>query len=364
MKVKWWNINLGKEELKSVLNVFSNKSFSLGPITKKCEIEIAKFLKIKNIILVNSGSQGMLLSLLALNIKPNDEVIIPNVAWISLLNAIKIIGAKPILVDVEENRPLMDPKKILKKITKKTRAIVPVHMNGRKANMIEIKKIAKKKKLWLLEDAAQAYGVKYGKKYLGSIGDLSVFSMSMTKTVTSGQGGFIATNNNFLAKKIRLMRNQGAVNVNKIYKWANFGFNFKITDLQSAIAIIQIKKFKKNSVRLIKNYKYFSEKLKDYKDYITPANINLSKKEIPVYNEFICKSRHKLQKFLAKKSIDCREFYPNLNKVKYIKLKKENFNNSEVYEKKSLYLPSGPDLPRSQLDYVIRNIKLFYEKRK
>ena len=122
MKINWWNIKIGKEEKKSVYKVFLNKSYSLGPITAKLEKKLEKFLDVKNVIAVNNGSHGMLLSLLSLELKPNDEVIIPNIGWISLLNAIKILNLKPIFVDVEENKPLIDINKIQKKNYKKNKS--------------------------------------------------------------------------------------------------------------------------------------------------------------------------------------------------------------------------------------------------
>jgi perosamine synthetase len=360
MKINWWNIKIGKEEKKSVNQVFSNKSFSLGPITAKLEKELEKFLNVKNVITVNNGSHGMLLSLLSLELKPNDEVIIPNIGWISLLNAIKILNLKPILVDVEENKPLIDINKIQKKITKRTKVIIPVHMNGRISNMDKLMRLAKKNKISVIEDAAQAFGVKFNKKFLGSFGDIGVFSMSMTKSLCAGQGGFLVVRNSTLAKKLKIIRNQGAVDVFKISIWKNFGFNFKITDMQSAIALSQLKKFKKYFKKMKSNFIVYENALKKISNFIYPAFIDHKKGEVPLYNEFICKKRSQLIEYLKKNDVESREFYPNFDKVKYMKIKKEKFPNSRIYENSSLYLPSGPNLKLKEIKKTIKLIKNFY----
>ena len=362
--IKWWNTNLGIEAKKKV-NYALDKSFiSQGPLTKELEKKISIFLKAKNIIAVPNGSQGMLLALLSFNLKINDEIIVPNVAWISLMNSIKILNLKPILVEVEKNRPVMCMSDLKKKITKKTKVIIPVHMNGRITNMIKINEIAKKHRIKVIEDAAQSFGVKYRNNFMGTFGDIGVFSMSMSKTITSGQGGFLIVKRKKLANKIIKMRNQGAENVNKIYKWKNFGFNFKLTDLQSAIAITQLQKFIKNKKILISNYLYYKKLLLGMEKYIYPANIDIKKGEIPTYNEFICKKRLNLLNYLFKNGIETREFYPNFNKVEYIKFKKSRFLNSEIYEKNSLYLPSGPDLKKKEIQKVVKYIRKFYEGNK
>jgi dTDP-4-amino-4,6-dideoxygalactose transaminase len=358
--IKWWNLKLGNKEKKSINQIFLYKSFSLGPVTQKLEKELEKFLKVKNVIAVNSGSNGMLLSLLSLDLKANDEIIIPNVGWISLLNAIKILNLKPILVDVEENKPLIDIDKIQKKITKKTKVIIPVHMNGRISDMNKLLYLAKKKNIYIIEDAAQAFGVKFKKKYLGTFGDIGVFSMSMTKALCAGQGGFLVVNNGILAKKLKIMRNQGAVNVFKISVWKNFGFNFKITDMQSAIALSQLKKIKKYIRKMKNNFILYENLLKNFSNYIFPAFLDHKKGESPLYNEFICKNRRHLMNYLKTNNIETREFYPNFDKVKYMKIQKGKFPNSRIYQNSSLYLPSGPNLKLEEIKRTTKFIKNFY----
>ncbi len=242
----WWHKSLEKKEIiKSLSKVINSEELSTGKITTILEKEISKFLKVKHIIMVSSGSMANVLAFMALGIKPKDEVILPNVGWISVINACKILNAIPVIVDVQKNKPLINIDQIEKSITKKTKIVFPVYMNGRVADYSRIKKICKKKKIFLVEDAAQAFGVKYKNKFLGTNGDIGIFSTSITKNFTSGLGGFLATNNNSLAKKIYSMRRHGFSDVQNIKNWNKYGGNFKITDLQSAIALIQLKNMKK-----------------------------------------------------------------------------------------------------------------------
>ena len=360
--IKWWNVKLGNNEKKSINKIFFYKSFSSGPMTRKLEKKLEKYLRVKNVIAVNSGSNGMLLSLLSLELKPNDEIIIPNIGWISLINSLKILNLKPILIDVEKNRPLIDIGKIQKKITKKTRVIIPVHMNGRVSDMKKLLYLAKKNNISIIEDSAQAFGVKFKNNFLGSFGGIGVFSMSMTKIPCAGQGGFLVVKKNKLANKLRLMRTQGADDVFKVKYWRNFGFNFKITDMQSAIALSQLRNIDKYINKMKNNFSIYEKLLKNLSNYIYPAFINLKNGEMPLYNEFICKNRLKLINHLNKNDIETREFYPSFNKVKYMKFKKTQFPNSRIFENNSIYLPSGPNLKLKEIKRTVEVIKNFYEK--
>jgi hypothetical protein len=220
--------------------------------------------------------------------------------------------------------------------------------------------LAKKNNIYIIEDAAQAFGVKFKKKYLGTFGDIGVFSMSMTKALCAGQGGFLVVNNEILAKKLKIMRNQGAVNVFKISVWKNFGFNFKITDMQSAIALSQLKKIKKHVRKMKNNFILYENLLKNFSNYIFPAFLDHKKGESPLYNEFICKNRRHLMNYLKTNNIETREFYPNFDKVKYMKIQKGKFPNSRIYQNNSLYLPSGPNLKLEEIKRTTKFIKNFY----
>ena len=361
-KIQWWHKDLEKKNfLKNISSIIQKEDLTTGDTTKNYEKLISKTLNVKHSIAVSSGSMGTLLAFLALDIGINDEIIIPNIGWISVINACKIIGAKPVLADVEKDRPIIDCKNIEKMVTKKTKAIFPIYMNGRAADIKKLKKICKKKNIFLIEDSAQAVGVKKTNKYLGTFGDIGIFSTSATKLLTTGLGGFLVTNNKKLAKKIYNMRRHGFSNIQNIRHWDKFGGNFQISSMQSAMGIEQLKTLRKKLKLNKRNYLYLSKKLKDLRNYITPIKIDFKRGEVPVYNEFRVQSREKLVKFLNKNKIENRLVSPNFERVKYMKLKgKKRFPNSADYEKNNLYLTSGPGLQLKDLDEMAKQIRKFY----
>lgn len=361
----WWHKDLEKKDIiKSLSYIINSEELSTGKITSLLEKEISKFLKVKHIIMVSSGSMANLLAFMALNIRPKDEIIIPNVGWISVINACKILNATPVIIDVQKSKPLIDVQQIEKFISKKTKIIFPVYMNGRIANISKLKNICKKRNLFLVEDAAQAFGVKYKNKFLGTNGDIGIFSTSITKNFTSGLGGFLATNNSSLANKIYSMRRHGFSDVQNIKNWDKYGGNFKITDLQSAIARVQLKNMRKKFNTNIQNFNYFKKKLTHLKDYIKPVDLD-TRFEIPVYNEFIVKNRDEFTKFLKKNNVQTRNSSPNFERVKYLKTKKSprGYPNSALVEKNYLYLESGPGLQKKRIDQIVKVIDLFYKKK-
>jgi perosamine synthetase len=361
-KIQWWHKDLEKKNfLKNIISIIQKEDLTTGNTTKNYEKLISKTLNVKYSIAVSSGSMGTLLAFMALDVGSNDEVIIPNIGWISVINACKIIGAKPVLVDVENDRPIIDCKNIEKIINKKTKVIFPIYMNGRAANISELKKICKKRKIFLVEDSAQAVGIKKENKYLGTFGDIGIFSTSATKLLTTGLGGFLVTNNKKLAKKLYEMRRHGFSNIQNIRHWDKFGGNFQISSIQSAMGIEQLKTLRKKLKLNKRNYLHLSQKLKDLKNFITPVKINFKGGEVPVYNEFRVQNREKLVKFLNKNKIENRLVSPNFERVKYMKLKgKKKFPNSSDYEKNNLYLTSGPGLQLKDLDKIANKIRNFY----
>ena len=360
----WWHKSIEKKEIiKSISNIINSEELTTGNTTQKLENEIAKFLNIKHIIMVSSGSMATLLAFMALNIKPNDEIIIPNVGWISVINACKIIGAKPVIIDVEKKRPIIDIDQVEKKITKKTKIIFPVYMNGRSLDIHRLKKISSKNKIYLVEDAAQAFGTKYKGKFLGTYGDIGIYSTSITKTFTSGMGGFLSVKNTKLAKIIYSMRRHGFTDVQNIKNWNKYGGNFKISNLETSMARVQLKYIKEKFSTNINNFKYFVKKLKHLDKFIKPVNLNLNY-EIPVYNEFILKNRLQFANFLKKNNVQTRLSSPNFENVKYLNtvLNRNGYPNSKEVQNNYIYLESGPGLKKKRIDEIVKIIEKFFKK--
>lgn len=365
MKTLWWYTALDKKKIKQeISNVIKIGRIDTSNYCRLFEKKIEKFLKVKHVIAVNNGSMANVLVFMALGLKNNDEVIIPNVGWISVINSCKILGLKPVLIEVDPRRPLLSVSEIEKNITKKTKVIFPIYMNGRVMEINKIKQIAKKKRIFLIEDAAQAFGVKYKNKYVGTFGDAGIFSTSITKVFTTGLGGFISTNNSKLAKIILSMRRHGFSDIQNIKNWDKYGGNFKFSDIHAAIGIAQLKKYDRDLKNNLKNFNLFKKLLKKSSKFIYPANINPKLGDRPVYNEFLSNNRNKIVKFLKSQNVETRLYSPTFDKVRYLKIKKTKkiFSNSSGFEKKVFYLPSGPGLKSNLIKKISKLINRFYEK--
>jgi perosamine synthetase len=292
---------------------------------------------------------------MAVGIQPGDEVIVPNRTWIATAHAVHLLGAKVILVDTEEGRPIIDASLIEAKISSKTKAIIPVHMNGRSCDMSKIKEIANKNNLFVIEDAAQAIASRNSYGYLGTQSDVGCFSLSVAKTISTGQGGFAVTDDDVLASKIRAIRTQGVENVKEPKEWPMPGFNFRYSDIYASIGIEQLKRLPERIKYLRHIYEVYDRNLKDSVFKIIPVDLNSG--EIPVYIEYLVDNREVWIQKLFDNGIETRTFYPAINAASYLVQTNERYINSELYSKNGIYLPSGPDQDLSSIQETIKNIK-------
>lgn len=356
--ILWWKTSFGEEELNRIAESFRNKNISQGKVTEEFEQKLSEFLGIKYVVATSSGSAALLLSLMAIGIRPGDEVIVPNRTWIATAHAPYLLGAKIVLVDVELNRPILDVSKVEEQINSKTKAIIPVHMNGRSVHMEQLNAIAKKYNLFVIEDAAQAIGSQNSSGYLGTQSDIGCFSLSVAKTIATGQGGFAVTNDQDLAYKLRAVRTHGVENVKDPKTWAMPGFNFRFTDILASIGIEQLKILPERLEYLKEIYRTYLEGLKDLPINCIPVNIEAG--EVPVYTEYLVNSREDFIDCLAKAEIDSRPFYPDLDKASYFPQGNKDFPNSRKYGLKGIYLPSGPSQKIDNIKFVIEEIKKIY----
>ena len=239
-----------------------------GPQVQGLEKEWAKYFKVKHAISVNSATSGLISALGAVGIGPGDEVIVSPYSMSISATAPLFYGATPVFADVEPQYFCLDPKSVESKITSRTKAIIVVDLFGQPYDAESINKIAKKHKLVVIEDTAQAPGVKYKNKYTGTLGDIGVFSLNYHKHIHSGEGGIVVTDNDELADRVRLVRNHAEAVVEKkgTQDLTNmFGFNFRMTEIEAAIAREQLKKLRILINKRIKNINYLSKKLSDIK---------------------------------------------------------------------------------------------------
>ena len=351
-----------KKIFKLIGDTVKFNDFTLGRYVDEFEKQFCKYQKVKYAVGVGSGTDAIFLSLKALNIKEGDEVITPTYSFYATAGAIATTGAKPVYVDIKKDLNI-DEEKIEKKITKKTKAIVPVHWSGRICNMRKIVYLAKKYKLHVIEDACHAILAHDDKKkFAGNFGITGCFSMHPLKNLNVwGDGGVITTNNKKIYEKLKLMRNHGLINRNncKIY-----GYNSRLDTIQAAVGLEMIKKIEKITNSRIKNANYLNNNLKN----ISQIELIEEKKNYKsVYHlyQFFCKRRDELNNFLRKNKIDSKIHYPKPlhlhDAAKKFKYRKGQFVNAESLSNKVISLPVHEYIKKKQLDYIINKIKFFYK---
>ena len=295
---------------------------------------------------------ALYLALKALGIKNGDEVLVPAFTWISTANAAEMIGANVILVDIEKDKPVIDLKDLKNKITKKTKAIICVHLNGIACDIEGLKKIRSKYKIPIIEDCAQALMSKFNNKLLGTFFDIGCFSFGVTKLIITGQGGMVITNKKSIYYKIKLLRNNGLLDVLEP-KYLFRGLNLKSSDLLFSLATTQLNDVKKKINSLINLYKKYEKELEKFRS-IKLLKINYNKGEVPLYNQIKCKNPSKIIKILKKNSIEARKIGDSLDKSEYF-VKRGNLKNSNIFAKEVIYLPSGPN-QNKKIPQLIKNI--------
>lgn len=367
MKINIASPQIGKEEIKAVTAVMKTGMLAQGPKVAEFEEKFAKFIGVKYAIATSSGTTALEVALRAHQIGPGDEVITTPFTFIASANSILYTGAKPVFVDIDEKTFNIDPNKIEKVITKKTKAIMPVHLYGNPCNMGKIMAIAKKHKLAVIEDACQAHGAEYkGKKVglpavasakVGSFGT-GAFSLYPTKNMTTGEGGMITTNSKEIYERANLVRAHGS----KVkYYHDILGYNYRMTDIAGAIGIEQLKKLNKfNSLR-IKNAKYLNKNLSKIAGIIVPEPAADSKHvyhqyTIRIREEFGLK-RDEVLKKLTEASIGTAVFYPlplNEQKVYQDLGYKADTPVAEKISHEVLSLPIHPGLKQKDLEYIVK----------
>ena len=362
-KINFWDPVIGNQELKNIEKVLKMNWPNEGHYTFLLEKKIEKLLKVKHAVCVTSGTISIFLALKSLDIGPLDEVIVPDLTFGATAMAVKLTGAKLVIADINKDNLGFNLTELKKNINKKTKAIIPVHISGRAAEITQIKKIAKKNKIFIVEDAAEALLSKHKKKYLGTIGDLGCFSLTASKTITTGQGGIIVTNNSKLFKKIKLLKNQGIIGRSDggNVRHSIVGYNFKFTNLQAAMGLAQIATLKTRALKLKNINSLYRKKLK-YLEEIKVLDFDLSGGEVPLWTDvYALKKRDQLIDYLKKNGIECRKFWYPLHLQKPFKDKNKKYQVATDIYNKLFWLPSSMTLTEKKITSICNLIIKFYK---
>ena len=340
---------------------------SAGKYIEEFEKAFSKFCNAKYGIACSNGTAALHLALESLGIKKGDEVIIPSFTMIATANAVIYTGAKPVLIDSENETWNMDVSKIEEKITKNTKAIIVVHIYGHPIDMDVVLKIAKKYNLFVIEDAAEAHGAEYKGKRVGSIGDIGCFSFYGNKILTTGEGGMVVTNSEKLAERAKLLRNHAFGMPRFIHN--ELGFNYRLTNVQAAIGLAQTERADYLVNRRRENAKFYNSLLKDIPGIITPIEKSWAKNVYWMYSILIDEkkfgmNKNQVMEALKAKGIETRSFFLPMHKQPVYAKNDDRFPDingkypvSESLFERGLYLPSGSSLTKEQIKTVADALK-------
>ena len=349
-----------KKEIEYVMQaVKSGWVSSLGEFINKFEDAFAEYIGTKYALTVSNGTVGLHLALVSLGIKEGDEVIVPDLTFIATANAVKYTGATPVFADIDKDTWCISPDDIRKKVTSKTKAIIPVHLYGHPADMDPILQIAKEYELYVIEDCAEAHGAEYKGKKVGSIGHCGVFSFYGNKIITTGEGGMITTNDEKIYEKAKYLRDH-AMSKEKRYWHTEIGYNYRMTNIQAALGLAQLERINEIIQKKREIFRWYQECLKDLKG----VKLNPEKEWAKNVYWMVClvnenfdeEKRDEFMKKLKEKGIDTRPFfYPCSMMPMY---KKDEFVNCIAYEiyQKGINLPSGYNLKEEDVKWIAKVI--------
>jgi len=362
MKIPWANPYFADEELDEVIDTVKSTWLTMGQKVKQFEDKISNFIGVKHCIAVNSGTAALDVALKVLNIQPGDEVIVPAMAYIATANAVLYQHATPIFTDVDEKTYNMDPNDVVKKITGRTKCILPIDYGGQGADFDALRKIADEHNLFLVEDGAPGFGGEYRGKKLCSFGHISITSFHAAKVFTTVEGGMLFTDNDQWNRIARIIRTQGEDPERK-YLHPYLGHNYRLTDLHAAVGLAQIARMKEVLEKRAALAEYYTKNLKGINCITTPYVAPGNKHAWFLY-PILVDNRDAVKHCLADNGVDTNVSWPMpvYEQPFYQKYAHDECPVAERITQKILCLPMYYTMTTQEQDYVIENIKKAVDK--
>ena len=363
---------ISKEDEKIISKTLKQSMLTLGPQLEKFESDFCKYSKAKYAIAVSNCTAALHLSLMALGIKENDEVIIPDLTFVADANAVLACNAKPVVADINNENFFLSLSSIKKNITKRTKAIIPVHIYGQVCNIDEILDLAKDNNLKVVEDCAHAVGTFHKSKHVGTLGDTGCFSFYPTKNITTAEGGMVTTNSKEIAEKVRQLRSHGMTKSLKNrysseYPWMfdiiEPGYNYRLDEIRCALGVTQLKRIKTINKLRKKASLYYQKNLQNIPGILLPDMVNDNSHSYHLYTIRVTKpfklSRNQLYKKLKNNGIRTTVYWMPIHEyAAYRKFAKKSsiVNTTKIYDE-ILALPLFPNISKKHQDAVIKVIK-------
>jgi perosamine synthetase len=361
-KIDFWVPQFGSEERSLVASVIDSGFLNDGDVTSRFERQVAELLGCKHVIATTSGTSAIFLALAGVGIRTGDEVLVPDVTFIATANAVSLTGAKPVLVDVDPQNLNLDPATAERAITPRTKAIVPVHVSGRAADLGAISDLAKRHDLVVIEDAAEAFLSNHRGKCLGTFGRAGCFSLSPNKTITTGQGGLISTDDDQLHVRLRELKDQGrparGTGGNDTHN--SVGYNFKFTDVQAAIGLAQLKDLPRRAARMRSIHKGYRDGLRGVKG-ISVIPFQVDEGELPQWTDVLVDQRDDMYDYLVFHGMRGRRFWHPLHTQAPYRMPSQQFPISSKQIPRAMWLPSAFTLSDEDVAAVCAEIQNFVQ---
>jgi perosamine synthetase len=362
-KIYWdeKDVNLVTEAIKAGAN------WAVGPNVAKFEEMIAEYIGAKYCVALNSGTSALHALLLAHGIKKGDEVIVPSFTFIATANAVLLVGAKPVFADIEAETFGLDPENVKEKITKRTRAILPMHYGGCPCKIRELEEIAEDHNLLHIEDAAESFGARIGDKKVGTFGDSATLSFCQNKLITTGEGGAVVTDSRETYEKLKLIRSHGRLETSdyfssvEVMDYIALGYNFRMSNITAALGISQLEKIDKLIEMRRRNARYLNEELEQVKGITIPVPPENYYQVYQMYSIRVNpEKRDEMIRYLARKGIMTKVYFSPVhlthlykNELKYTC----RLPVTEEISKQILTLPMYPTLTKEEMKYIVEEIK-------
>lgn len=357
--------NISEEAISRVGDVLRSGNLVQGKYVSEFEDKLAQYLDVKHAIVVSSATAALHLSLVALDIKEGDEVIVPSFTFLATANVVELVGAKPVFVDINVEDFCINTSKIEAVITDKTVAIMPVHEFGQSAKMDDILSLCEKYDLKLIEDAACALGTEYGGKKVGTFGEFGCFSFHPRKAITTGEGGAVTTNDDELARKVRALRNHGMELENGRIEFNFAGFNYRMTDFQAVLGVFQLENFE-DQIAIRENLASIYEELLEDVDWITiPKLFEERRMTYQTFHVLVDEdvNRDEVIQHLNESGIQANFGAQAVNVQKYFtskyKISRNELPNAYIAYTKGIALPIGDFLTRNEISVICNALKAY-----
>ena len=368
-KIPLFDLSYDEQEEKAVLETLRSKWISTGPKCQELEQLFCDSLDVKHALTVSSCTAGLHLAMLVLGVKEGDEVIVPSLTFAATANAVKYVGATPVFADVKSVTDLtIDPEDIKRKITKRTKVIVPMHFGGFAADMDTIMDIAKKHNLKVVEDACHAPLSEYKGKKLGAIGDIGTFSFFSNKNLSTAEGGILISNNEKYIQKAKLLRSHGMTTLSyerakghaTTYDIETLGYNYRLDDIRASLGVVQFNKLRKDLEKRLEVRKWYLEGLKNTSNIIIPFRDNtefVSNYIFPIIlKDSTSEYRDEIRNKLHENGIQTSIHYPAVHKFSIYKNEYTELSVTDYIVSNEITLPMYGALKKEDVDYIIDSV--------